>query len=84
MEPPAGFTARAGCASAALAMVSVTKPSSVMAVSTAWARRAAPSGLRLGARRDGDFTNPASIAASAILTSRAGLPKYFCAAASTP
>ena len=40
--------------------------------------------LRVGARRDGDFTNPASIAASAILTSRAGLPKYFCAAASTP
>jgi hypothetical protein len=56
-------------------MVSVTKPSSVIAASTARARRSAPSGLRLGAKREGDLTRPASIAASAIFTSRAGLPK---------
>ena len=38
-----------------------------MAASTAWARRSAPAGLRLGASREGDFTSPASIAASADL-----------------
>ena len=38
-----------------------------MAASTIWARRSAPSGLRFGASRDGDFTRPASIAASADL-----------------
>ena len=70
-----GLIARAGCASALVAIVSVTKPSSAMAVSTACARRSAPFGLRLGASRDGDLTRPASIAASAIFTWRADLPK---------
>jgi hypothetical protein len=41
-------------------------------------------GLRFGARRDGDLTRPASIAASDSETFFADLPKYFCAAASTP
>ena len=46
-----------------------------MAASTVWARRSAPAGLRLGASREGDFTTPASIAASATFTWRADLPK---------
>ena len=41
---------------------------SAIAVSTVWARFSAPSGLRFGARREGDLTRPASIAASAIVT----------------
>ncbi|MBV8103382.1 MAG: penicillin-binding protein [Hyphomicrobiales bacterium] len=38
----------------------------------------------VGASFDGDFTSPASSAASDRLSNRALLPKYFCDAASTP
>ena len=48
---------------------------SAIAASTVWARFCAPSGLRFGARRDGDLTTPASIAASASEMLRADLPK---------
>ena len=48
-----------------LARGGVMNLGSAMAVSTVWARRSAPSGLRLGASRDGDLTRPARIAASA-------------------
>ena len=46
-------------------MSSVMNFMSTMAASTTWARFSAPSGLRLGASRDGERTRPASIAASA-------------------
>jgi hypothetical protein len=38
----------------------------------------------VGAHVEGDFTRPASIAASATVTSEARLPKYPSAAASAP
>ena len=57
------------------AVRSVMKPVSAIATSTIWARRSAPSGLRVGARREGDLTRPASSAASATVTCRADLPK---------
>ena len=72
---PTVRVACAGWASALLAMVSVMKPASAMAMSTIWPRRSAPKGLRLGASRDGDFTRPASMAASLSFTCFAGLPK---------
>ena len=74
----------AGLPSATLASWSLMAPSRTMAAMTSAARSAAPSGLRLGASREGACTRPPSMAASATVTARADLPKYFCAAASTP
>jgi hypothetical protein len=48
---------------------------SAIAAITMPARRSAPSGLRLGASRDGACTKPASIAASGSVSLRADLPK---------
>src|ERR1044071_9647110 len=49
----------AGWISATLAMSSVMNFMSVMAASTTWARFSAPSGLRVGASRDGERTRAA-------------------------
>ncbi len=65
----------AGRIIAVLAASSVTNFISAIAVSTICARRCAPSGLWLGASRDGERTRPASMAASATFSFCAGLLK---------
>jgi hypothetical protein len=68
-------TMRGGRASARRSVVWLMNFRSAMAASTAFARFSAAAKFRDGASLDGDFTTPASIAASARVMVRADLPK---------
>ena len=73
-----------GALTACWASAGVMAPVSTISAITSLARAAARSGWLIGLRADGALRTAARIAASAMVMSRADLPKNFCDAFSTP